>query len=186
MGETADHGLAQTGKNGEQNAAVTGIDKIITKKLTMNSELTEKTDIREAPLARRHIRRPWKNAHPSLPPVREGTLLLPNDHEGAPSFRGWILYDGDCPSCTASARQFDRIFRRRGFPFLPLQTKWVMHQFGLEPGAPLEEMHVLTSEGQDIAGTTKTGDRFHTYATTDLVGLAGGRPRTTALHAQAA
>ena len=119
----------------------------------MNSELTEKTDIRETPLARRHIRQPLKNAHPSLPPVREGTLLLPNDHESAPSFRGWILYDGDCPSCTASARQFDRIFRRRGFPFLPLQTKWVMHQLGLEPGAPLEEMHVLTSEGQDIAGT---------------------------------
>jgi predicted DCC family thiol-disulfide oxidoreductase YuxK len=67
-------------------------------------------------------------------------------------FRGWILFDGACPSCTAAARRFDRIFRRRGFFFLPLQTRWVMHRFNLEPDAPLEEMHVLTSNSRDIAG----------------------------------
>ena len=44
------------------------------------------------------------------------------------------------------------MFRRRGFLFLPLQTEWVMQQLSLEPGAPLEEMHVSTNEGQDIAG----------------------------------
>jgi predicted DCC family thiol-disulfide oxidoreductase YuxK len=100
----------------------------------MNSELTEKTDIRESPSSPRDA------------------ALRPKDRESASSFRGWILYDGDCPSCTASARRFDRIFRRRGFLFLPLQTEWVMQQLGFEPGAPLEEMHVLTNDGQDIAG----------------------------------
>src|SRR6188474_3757604 len=109
----------------------------------MNSELTEKTDIREA-----RVERPARglpgNPYPSFPQAQ--------DRESEASFRGWILYDGDCPSCTASARRFDRMFRRRGFLFLPLQTEWVMQRFALEPGAPLEEMHVLTNDGQDIAG----------------------------------
>src|ERR1044071_8811630 len=109
----------------------------------MNSELTEKTDIRES-APKRHARKPPRNPHPSLP--------QPKNSESAGSFRGWILYDGDCPSCTASARAFDRIFRRRGFLFLPLQAEWVMQQLGLEPGAPLQEIHVLTNDGQDIAG----------------------------------
>ena len=109
----------------------------------MNSELTEKTDISESP-PRRHARRPPRCPPPALP--------RPKHRESASPFRGWILYDGDCPSCTASARRFDRIFRSRGFLFLPLQTKWVMQQLGLEPGVPLEEMHVLTNENQDIAG----------------------------------
>ena len=110
----------------------------------MNSELTEKTDIREARPIRRHAKRPRKNFY--------FTFLRPKDRESASLFRGWILYDGDCPSCTVSAIRFGRIFRRRGFLFLPLQTEWVMPQLGLEPGAPLEEMHVLTKDGQDIAG----------------------------------
>jgi len=118
----------------------------------MNSELTEKTDIREAHRVQCHPGRPWKDPHPSLLRGGQESLLRPKDGENPPSFRGWILYDGGCPSCTALAKRFDRIFRRRGFLFLPLQTEWVMLQLGLEPGAPLEEMHVLTNESQDMAG----------------------------------
>ena len=99
----------------------------------MNSELTEKTDIKE-----------WRSSE------RPGGLGAAAPR--ADSFGGWILYDGDCSSCTASARRFDRIFRRRGFLFLPLQTDWVMKRLDLEPGAPLEEMRVLTSNGRDIGG----------------------------------
>jgi predicted DCC family thiol-disulfide oxidoreductase YuxK len=110
----------------------------------MNSELTEKTDIRESPPSQRGARRPQKNPH--------HTLLRPKVCESAPSVRGWILYDSDCPSCTASATRFDRIFRRRRFLFLPLQTSWVTKRLGLDPNAPLEEMHVLTIDGRDIAG----------------------------------
>jgi predicted DCC family thiol-disulfide oxidoreductase YuxK len=99
----------------------------------MNSGLTEKTDIKESQSSYRAGRldsaAPW-----------------------ADSFRGWILYDGNCRSCAASAKRFDRIFRRRGFLFLPLQTNWVMKRLHLEPGAPLEEMRVLTSDGRDIGG----------------------------------
>src|SRR5438034_1469641 len=99
----------------------------------MNSELTEKTDIKE-----------------SRSSERPGGLGAAAPR--ADSFGGWILYDGDCSSCAASAKRFDRIFRRRGFLFLPLQTDWVMKQLDLEPGAPLEEMRVLTSYGRDIGG----------------------------------
>src|SRR5881275_2713600 len=99
----------------------------------MNSELTEKTDIKE-----------------SRSSVRPGGLGAAAPR--ADSFGGWILYDGDCSSCTASARRFDRIFRRRGFLFLPLQTNWIMERLDLEPGAPLEEMRLLTADGRDIGG----------------------------------
>src|SRR5437763_811822 len=99
----------------------------------MNSELTEKTDIKE-----------WRSSE------RPGGLGAAAPR--ADSFGGWIVYDRDCSSCTASARRFDRIFRRRGFLFLPLQTDWVMKRLDLEPGAPLEEMRVLTSNGRDIGG----------------------------------
>ena len=105
----------------------------MTKILVMNSELTEKTDIKE----------------------RQSLYHLGGSDDATPwadSFRGWILYDGDCRSCAASAKRFDRIFRRRGFLFLPLQTNWVLKRLGLEPGAPLEEMRVLTSDGRDIGG----------------------------------
>ena len=76
------------------------------------------------------------------------TLALRTNH----SFCGWILYDGACRSCTASARRFDRIFRRRGFLFLPLQTNWIMDRLDLEPGAPLEEIRLLTADGRNIGG----------------------------------
>ncbi len=99
----------------------------------MNSELTERTDIKEL----------WSSDRP-------------DDWEaaafGAHSFRDWILYDGDCRSCAGAAKRFERIFRRRGFLFLPLQTDWVMKRLDLEPGAPLEEMRVLTSDGRDVGG----------------------------------
>ncbi|PZR74370.1 MAG: hypothetical protein DLM52_09535 [Chthoniobacterales bacterium] len=41
------------------------------------------------------------------------------------------------------------MFRRRGFHFLPLQTAWVQERLGLDAAAPLEEMHVLTADGND-------------------------------------
>jgi predicted DCC family thiol-disulfide oxidoreductase YuxK len=67
-------------------------------------------------------------------------------------FQGWILYDGDCRYCIAAAKQFEQLFARRGFYFIPLQTRWVQERFGLHPGAALTEMRVLTIENQDLGG----------------------------------
>jgi predicted DCC family thiol-disulfide oxidoreductase YuxK len=66
--------------------------------------------------------------------------------------RGWILYDGECQRCIAAAKRFDRIFARRGFKFLPLQTPWVQRRLGLVPAEPLREMRVLTMDGEDFGG----------------------------------
>src|SRR4029077_11809724 len=46
----------------------------------------------------------------------------------------------------------ERIFRPRGFLFLPLQTNWIMDRLDLEPGAPLGEMRLLTADGRSIGG----------------------------------
>jgi alginate O-acetyltransferase complex protein AlgI len=113
----------------------------------MNSEITEITETKEGR---------WQS-HKHVCPAgahetawrEDETLALRTNH----SFRGWIIYDGACRSCAASARRFDRIFRRRGFLFLPLQTNWIMERLDLEPDAPLEEMRVLTADGRDIGGS---------------------------------
>src|SRR6478736_3925748 len=111
----------------------------------MYSEITEITETKEERSPRHdHIcptvrhETPWRG---------DETLAPQTNH----SFRGWILYDGACRSCAASARRFDRIFRRRGFLFLPLQTNWIMKRLDLEPGAPVEEMRLLTADGRGIA-----------------------------------
>jgi predicted DCC family thiol-disulfide oxidoreductase YuxK len=121
----------------------------------MNSELTEKTDIKEERSLDQLGRLAASSVEPTLRPGSPTGRKRARREAAAPradSFRGWILYDGDCPSCTASAKRFDRIFRRRGFVFLPLQTDWIMQRLSLEPGAPLEEMRVLTADGRDIGG----------------------------------
>jgi predicted DCC family thiol-disulfide oxidoreductase YuxK len=66
--------------------------------------------------------------------------------------RGWIFYDGQCRYCTTAARAWLRIFGRRGFEFLPLQTPWVQRRLGLDPDAPPEEMRVLTVANEDLGG----------------------------------
>ena len=72
------------------------------------------------------------------------------NHPASP--RGWILYDGNCRFCITAAQRFHPMFTRLGFVFLPLQTPWVQQRLGLIPGAPLEEMRVLTTTGDDYGG----------------------------------
>jgi predicted DCC family thiol-disulfide oxidoreductase YuxK len=113
----------------------------------MNSEITEITETKEGQWQRHeHV---WLAGGYQTVWHKDETFALRTHH----SFRGWILYDGACRSCAASARRFDRIFRRRGFLFLPLQTNWIRERLDLEPGAPLEEMRLLTADGRDIGGT---------------------------------
>ena len=112
----------------------------------MNSEITEIAETKEGRWPR-HERVCPAGAHQTA--WREDETLAPQTNH---SFRGWILYDGACRSCTASAKRIDRIFRRHGFLFLPLQTNWIMDRLDLDPDAPLEEMRVLTADGRDIGG----------------------------------
>src|SRR4051794_11855772 len=67
-------------------------------------------------------------------------------------FRGWILFDEDCSFCRDLAVNFEAIFARRGFHFEPLQQAWVRERLNLTPEQALEEMRVLTADGQVFGG----------------------------------
>lgn len=101
-----------------------------------DSDISEITEIKE-----------WRSSQRAR---RRHAPLARHPDKGAA--RGWILYDADCRFCTATAKLFDRIFRRRGFHFLPLRTPWVQERLGLTAGAQLAEMRVLTPTGGDLGG----------------------------------
>lgn len=65
---------------------------------------------------------------------------------------GWVLYDGDCPRCTAMARRFEAAWRRRGYSIAPLQSPWVAARFGLDAGELLTAMRVITPDGRVLTG----------------------------------
>jgi predicted DCC family thiol-disulfide oxidoreductase YuxK len=117
----------------------------------MNSNSTEITEIKD----RRSPDYPGGSAVTQPLPVgaaaRPGFQTAPFCQTEAPA-GGWILYDGECRYCIAAAKRFNRVFVRRGFSFLPLQTGWVQKQLGLKPGTPLQEMRVLTRDGRDFGG----------------------------------
>jgi predicted DCC family thiol-disulfide oxidoreductase YuxK len=67
-------------------------------------------------------------------------------------FRGWIFFDGNCSFCRDLAVNLEAIFARRGFQFEPLQEEWVAERLKLTPEQALEEMRVLTADGQVFGG----------------------------------
>lgn len=71
--------------------------------------------------------------------------------EAIPS-RGWIFFDEDCAFCRNLALRVGPAFARRGFHFEPLQRKWVQERLNLTPEQALEEMRVLTCNGEVFAG----------------------------------
>src|SRR5215203_7519355 len=67
-------------------------------------------------------------------------------------FRGWIFFDRDCSSCRDLALRLDRVFAKRGLYFEPLQSSWVQTRLNLTAAEALEEMRVLTAEGEVFGG----------------------------------
>jgi alginate O-acetyltransferase complex protein AlgI len=67
-------------------------------------------------------------------------------------FRGWIFFDEDCGFCRELALRFEHVFGKRGFYFEPLQREWVQGRLSLTRERALEEMRVLTANGQVIGG----------------------------------
>jgi predicted DCC family thiol-disulfide oxidoreductase YuxK len=66
--------------------------------------------------------------------------------------KGWVLFDGDCSLCTASARFFSHTLSRHGFTFAPLQTAWVRRRLNLPEGEPPKEMRLLLANGDAPGG----------------------------------
>lgn len=75
--------------------------------------------------------------------------VMSDDREPAPC-RGWVLYDADCSLCTAFVWRLAGLLEPRGFHLAPLQAPWVARRLAL-PNL-LEEMRVLTREGQQFGG----------------------------------
>src|SRR6266403_111089 len=67
-------------------------------------------------------------------------------------FRGWIFYDEDCGFCRNLALRLEQVFAKRGFYFELLQRQWVRDRLALTPPQALEEMRVLTADGQVYGG----------------------------------
>jgi predicted DCC family thiol-disulfide oxidoreductase YuxK len=66
--------------------------------------------------------------------------------------RGWIYYDAACPLCRAGRRVVGRLFARRGFQWVPLQSPEAVPRLGLPETALREEMKLQLPDGQVIGG----------------------------------
>ena len=65
---------------------------------------------------------------------------------------GWVLFDGDCPLCSAWAARLEAILTRRGFDLAPLQSPWVAECLDLPISDPPGQMLVLSAEGKLFGG----------------------------------
>ena len=66
--------------------------------------------------------------------------------------KSWIVYDGTCRVCLKMKRLFGALFAKRGFHWEMLQADWVGPATGLTEAELMEEMLVITGEGEVIGG----------------------------------
>lgn len=66
--------------------------------------------------------------------------------------RGWVLYDGECRLCVASAQRFGPALERLGLGTLPLQSAFARGRLKLEQTELLKEMKLLMGSGQVYGG----------------------------------
>jgi predicted DCC family thiol-disulfide oxidoreductase YuxK len=65
---------------------------------------------------------------------------------------GWIFFDAECRFCVASRRRWGRIFERRGFVWLPLQTPGAAERLGVAPELLMAEMWLLPAGAPPLSG----------------------------------
>jgi predicted DCC family thiol-disulfide oxidoreductase YuxK len=65
---------------------------------------------------------------------------------------GWIFFDAECRFCVAGRRRWGRIFERRGFVWLPMQTPGTAERLGVTPERLAAEMWVLPAGGPPLNG----------------------------------
>jgi predicted DCC family thiol-disulfide oxidoreductase YuxK len=65
---------------------------------------------------------------------------------------GWIFFDAECPFCVACRDRWGRIFERRGFVWVPLQTPGAEERLKVGPAQMMSEMWLLPAEGQTASG----------------------------------
>ena len=90
----------------------------------------------------------------------------------------WVFYDGECRLCVGWARRVEPLLKWHHLALAPLQDEWVRTRLGLEAGAPLREMRMLTAGGEDFGGAEALAEiarriwwAWPVYALTRLPGV---------------
>jgi predicted DCC family thiol-disulfide oxidoreductase YuxK len=65
---------------------------------------------------------------------------------------GWIFFDAECRFCVAGRRRWGRIFERRGFVWLPMQTPGTAERLEVTPERLITEMWVLPAGAAPLNG----------------------------------
>ena len=65
---------------------------------------------------------------------------------------GWIYFDGDCRFCTAHRQRWGKIFERRGFVWIPLQTPGTAERLGIAATQLQAEMWLQLADGRKFSG----------------------------------
>ncbi|HEY5912446.1 MAG TPA: DUF393 domain-containing protein [Verrucomicrobiae bacterium] len=65
---------------------------------------------------------------------------------------GWIYFDGDCRFCTAHRQRWGKIFERRGFVWVPLQTPGTAERLGITEAQLQAEMWLQLADGRKFSG----------------------------------
>ena len=65
---------------------------------------------------------------------------------------GWIYFDAECRFCVAHPRHWGRIFERRGFVWLPLQTPGAAERLGVTEAQLRAEMWLQFADGRTFSG----------------------------------
>jgi len=65
---------------------------------------------------------------------------------------GWIFFDAECRFCAANRRRWGRIFERRGFVWLPIQTPGAAERLGVTPEQLMTEMWVSPRGAPPLSG----------------------------------
>jgi predicted DCC family thiol-disulfide oxidoreductase YuxK len=75
------------------------------------------------------------------------------DAKGRRASRGWIFVHRGCSICISLARRFRPILEKRGFGLAALQDPRVAALLGLPPDKSLQELRVVTTDGQVFGGS---------------------------------
>ena len=64
----------------------------------------------------------------------------------------WLLYDAECPFCTAGAKMFEPSLRKRDCKIRPFQSETVMRLLNIKKGDYLPEIKVIGEERKVYGG----------------------------------
>ncbi len=65
---------------------------------------------------------------------------------------GWLYYDGSCGLCRSARSRWERVFRRRGFVWLPLQTPGTAELLGVSEEELRREIKLRLPDGRVLGG----------------------------------